>query len=97
MKTQVIKVSAGWCGPCRMYKPIFEEVSKMPDFKDLEFVSLSCDDEKNEKLIEDELKVKSLPTTIIRDENKKVLGTKVGAMTKATLVKFINNSLSGEE
>jgi thioredoxin 1 len=37
----VVKFGANWCGPCRMYAPIMENVSKT--FNDVKFFSIDVD------------------------------------------------------
>lgn len=86
MLKTIYKMSASWCGPCRVYAPIFVEVSKMDEFKDIEFKELDADDD--EDLFE-KYRVMSVPTTVFLDENGNVLNKVSGAMPKNTLVESI--------
>jgi thioredoxin 1 len=64
MKT-VIKFSASWCRPCKVYSPIFHKVAeKYPNIK---FVEVDIDEDP-EKLVE-EYEITKLPTTVVLREN----------------------------
>ncbi len=75
--------------PCRMYAPIFDEVSKMDKYKDThEFVCYDTEEHSNKAR---EYNVTSVPATILVDENGGVLGHNVGAMPSDLLEQFIDN------
>ena len=38
MVTKCLKFGATWCAPCKALKPIFEKVSQMEEFKDIQFI-----------------------------------------------------------
>ena len=62
--TRVIKFYANWCGPCKRFKPIFEEVKK--EYKDnnsIQFYEVNVDKDKNG--LASKFKVESIPTTVI--------------------------------
>lgn len=68
---KVIKLSATWCGPCKQYAPIFNEVvDGLPDT----WESLSVDidtDEGRELMIANG--IRSVPTTIFMEVGKEPL------------------------
>lgn len=76
MLKKVIKLSAKWCNPCKRLAPIFEEISKLEEFKDIEFKSVDVDDD--EDMLTEKYQVRSVPTIILVDENgdsiKKLIG-----------------------
>ena len=37
MVKKVYKMSASWCMPCKVYAPVFESVSKLDEYKDIEY------------------------------------------------------------
>ncbi|WP_158891833.1 thioredoxin [Amycolatopsis anabasis] len=60
----VIDFWAGWCGPCRMFAPVFEEVSERHD----DVVFATVDTESQQELAA-AFEVRSIPTlAIIRDQ-----------------------------
>lgn len=59
-KKVVIKFSTPWCGPCKMYGPIFEEVAG--EVEDVTFVSVDLG---NADAISKEFKVSNVPLTVI--------------------------------
>lgn len=59
---KVIRLHAEWCGPCKMYEPIFIEETK--DLKDWEVISLDIDTDEGRKVAV-ELGVRGVPTTVI--------------------------------
>lgn len=75
-------MSASWCFPCKMYGKTFEEVSKNEEFKDILFEEI--DIEENEDLTEKYL-IRSVPTTVILDENENILAKLSGNISKSSL------------
>jgi len=82
MLNKVIKISATWCMPCHAYAKTFEAVKADERFKDIEFEEL--DAEENEELCE-KYGVRSIPTTIMLDENGEVLLSFSGNVSKQYL------------
>tara|TARA_R110002012_G_scaffold313922_1_gene526164 strand:- start:121 stop:456 length:336 start_codon:yes stop_codon:yes gene_type:complete len=57
----VIDMWAEWCGPCKIFAPIYEKVSK--DYSsDMDFYKLNVDDNPE---ISDKYGIKSIPTVLI--------------------------------
>lgn len=78
----VVDFYATWCGPCRMFGPVFEEVSKDEDFN---FVKLDVDKYSD---IAREYGVMSIPT-IILFENGNEVKRFTGFMSKDEFIKFL--------
>ena len=57
--------SAAWCGPCKQFKPIMEELSN--EGYNIEFID---GDENREVAIE--YNIRSIPTTVIEEEGKEI-------------------------
>ena len=73
---------ADWCGPCRMFGPVFEETSKENDFS---FVKLDVDKYSD---IARKYGVMSIPT-IILFENGNEVKRFTGFMSKEEFVDFL--------
>jgi thioredoxin 1 len=80
---------AEWCGPCKMIAPVLEQVADEYDSK-LRVAKLNIDDNPESA---PRYGVRGIPTLILF-RNGEVVGTKVGALSKAQLTQFIDNSLS---
>ena len=74
VKPVVANFFATWCGPCKMFAPIFEATKeKCPQF---EFVKLDIDVSQNEELAT-QYGVTSVPTTILF-QNGQIIAQKAG-------------------
>jgi thioredoxin 1 len=61
----VIKFYADWCGPCRMFTPIMENVSKLNE--NVNFFSVNVDESRE---LAKQFDVQNLPTVVIVKEGK---------------------------
>lgn len=91
MIKKVIKLSASWCFPCKMYAKTFEEVSQNEEFKDIMFEEI--DIEENEDVAEKYL-VRSVPTTLVLDENDCVIHKVSGVLTKNNLEEILRGNFN---
>ena len=78
----IVDFYATWCGPCKMFGPIFEEVSKE---KDMNFIKLDVDKYSD---IAREYGVMSIPTMILFRDGKEVK-RHTGFMSKDDLLEFL--------
>jgi len=90
---KIVEYSASWCAPCRAFAPTFKKVSEMEEFKDIIFENVDIDDGDHEIDIE-KLQIKSVPTTILLDENNEPIYKLMGNVPKSDLVNLINQSLN---
>ena len=88
MIKKVIKMSASWCAPCKVYAKAFHEVEKEEKYKGIEFEDV--DVEENEDLAL-KYKVRAVPTTIILGENDVVLASFSGNVSKKDLEKKLDS------
>jgi thioredoxin 1 len=75
---------APWCGPCQTIAPYLEEAAKEFEGK-LKIAKLNVDEAPD---VATRYTVMSIPTLLVF-KGGKIVGKKVGAMTKRDLVKFI--------
>lgn len=81
-KKAVVDFYADWCGPCKMFAPVFEEVSDSYDFN---FIKINVD---NYSDIARKYGVMSIPTVILF-ENGVEIKRFTGFMTKESLEDFL--------
>ena len=85
---EIYKFSAEWCGPCKAYKNIFDEVtSKYPD------IAIKDVDVDTNILTAQQFNVKSIPTTVIC-KNGVELNTTIGMITADDLKKLIDQYIN---
>ena len=75
---------AEWCGPCRMFAPIYSEVAAEMHAT-VKFTKLNVDDNRQVAV---QYGIRGIPT-IMMFKNGKVVATKVSAMSKGQLIDFI--------
>lgn len=81
-KEAVVDFFATWCGPCKMFGPVFEEVATNMD---INFVKIDVD--KNSDIAR-EYGVMTIPTVILFKDGKEVK-RKVGFMSNDELTEFL--------
>ena len=79
---------AAWCGPCKMIAPVLDDLAEQYAGK-LKVAKVDVD-ANNE--VPGKFGLRGIPTLIIF-KNGEAAATKVGALSKAQLVDFINSSL----
>ena len=82
-KKVLVDFNADWCGPCRMLRPILEDVAS--NTEDVKIASLNIDDE---DLIAEEYNVSSIPCLILFEGGKEV-NRSVGLIPKDAIIEFI--------
>lgn len=82
-KKAVVDFYATWCGPCKMFAPVFEEVAKEID---INFIKLDTDKYSD---IAREYGVMSIPTIILFEDGKEIKRY-TGFMNKEEFIKFLN-------
>jgi len=87
MAKKVIKFFADWCGPCKIYAPIFEQV-KQELQGEIEFVEVNV--EQDPEGLAGEYKVRGIPHTVVLEEGIE-LRSKSGRLAVEELKEFILN------
>ena len=93
MKTKkVLEFSASWCQPCKVFAKTFEEISKMDEFSDIEFESHDIEESEEIENMVANFGVRSVPTTILLDDEGNVLKRLSGNIPALTLADEIKNA-----
>jgi thiol-disulfide isomerase/thioredoxin len=91
---KVLEIGASWCAPCKAYAPVFKRVSEMEEFKDVTFETLEIDDDEDHDLEVEKLGIKSVPTTILLDENNEPIYKLMGNVPEKDLIELITKCLN---
>ena len=72
-KKTLLFFSADWCGHCKNFKPVWEELSSVENKKKANFINVNCSDNEDEKIqkIMSKYSVKGFPTLMIYDSSDK--------------------------
>ena len=81
-KKVLVDFNADWCGPCRMLRPVIEQLSDNEDYK---FVSINIDDEEN---LASKYGVMSIPCLVVFENGKEVKRS-VGLIPKNEVEKLL--------
>lgn len=81
-KKVLVDFNADWCGPCRMLKPVIEELSESENYK---VASVNIDDEED---LAAKYGVMSIPCLVVFENGKEVKRS-VGLIPKDDVVSLI--------
>ena len=79
---------AEWCGPCKMFAPVLDEIAKEYDGK-LTIAKLDVD---SNQVVPGKFGIRGIPTLILF-KNGVPAAQKVGAMAKGQLTSFIDSNI----
>ena len=74
--------SAVWCGPCKTFKPIMEEISS--EGHNVQFIDVDTDSD-----LESKYGIRSVPTTVIEDNGVEI-NRIVGASSKQVILENLS-------
>jgi thioredoxin len=83
---EIIKFYADWCGPCKVYAPIFEKVTS-----DLNVEYKNVNVDKDTDGLAAEYKIRSIPATVIVKEDGTVI-KEVGLLQEDKLTTLIKEN-----
>lgn len=87
MAKKVIKFWASFCGPCRVYAPVFDKVKQELE-GDIEFIDINVENDLEN--LSGKYRVKGIPHTVLL-ENQQEVKAHSGRMTEEQLKEFILN------
>lgn len=90
MVAKCLKFGATWCSPCKALKPIFEKVSQMEEFKNVEFIEYDIEEEDAEELVI-KYGIRSVPTVVLLDDQDNVLKKSIGNIPEDTLIEIVKS------
>ena len=88
-KPVLVDYWAEWCGPCKMIAPILDEVAGAYEGK-LQVAKMNVDENRE---VPAKFGIRGIPTLMLFKDGQ-IAATKVGALSKAQLVAFIDQQLA---
>ena len=88
-KPVLVDYWAEWCGPCKMIAPILDEVAGAYEGK-LQVAKMNVDENRD---VPAKFGIRGIPTLMLFKDGQ-LAATKVGALSKAQLMAFIDEQLA---
>lgn len=93
MVKTVVKLGASWCQPCHVFAKTFEQVAEMEEYKDIEFKQMDIEEDDNAETLVQKYGIRSVPTTLILDENDELIYKLSGNLPLQSFTEVINDAL----
>ena len=86
---KVYKYFGTWCGPCKVYAPVFDKVVNQMALSSIEFIDVDVDLPENADLVMQH-KIRGVPATVKVYDNEE-FEVKVGMINEFQLREFVSN------
>ena len=96
MDIKVIKFSSTWCGPCKQMEPIFDNVSKLKDFKNFTFQKYDIEEDTMGIELVEKYSIRNIPTIVITDNNGNVMKKIIGFVNENELTNILKEFSANE-
>jgi thioredoxin 1 len=84
----IVDFWAPWCGPCRTFAPIYEQVSGKPEYADIVFAKVNTEEEQE---LAAWFQIRSIPTLMILRE-KVIIFSQPGALPASAFEQIIGKA-----
>lgn len=82
-----VAVTATWCGPCKMLKPILAGLAE--DNKSFNYTALDADEDKE---IIQALNIRSVPTFMKITKDLEVVSSLIGSKSRSQVIEFLGTN-----
>ena len=86
---KIINIHASWCGPCAAFEKTFNNVSCKEEFNNIIFERYDLETPEGDDYAQ-KFNVKSIPSTILLDENDNQIVKVTGNISEAEFIEIIN-------
>lgn len=100
MVKKILKFSATWCAPCKAFEATLNKLKDTDDFKDIEIQSINIEGDDDELDLVEKYQIRSVPTTILLDENGETLYKVLGNIPMkdfTSIVQEVNNKTNEDK
>ena len=95
--SKVIKCSAVWCQPCRVFAKTFEKVAEMEKYNGIEFKEVDIENDEGAEILVEKFGIRSVPTTLILDEEDNLIYKLIGNVSMNDFTDVLDKAINGTE
>lgn len=90
--SKIVNLHATWCAPCKAFESTFNNVANNDSFKNIKFERLNIEEDEG-MLYAEKFHVKTIPTTILLDENDEQIVKISGNVPEVDFINVIQRNL----